>query len=337
MKKILIAAVLLASVNSNAQTFQSLFDQLVYVNKQWLKQADADESLKHTPAARMNEQQLVQFHLGETEKLLRKRDVSDLPAELQQQRSKNLDILRKYLEQGIFPSNDMHLGRQPYFIDRNDTYCAVGYLMQQTGAEQTAKEIRDIQNFNYLFDIDHPRLLEWAASSGLSLSELALIQPAYANDRPATITEVHYNNTGTDVNEYIEFQQPVGLLIIPVTNVLFYNGTGTLYKTLPVSAMSVAIPDVRYYVFPAGESFADVGKVELRGAGNQLIEVFTYNETSISVITYGASTVTRNYNIGESESTPAGQSLTFCGVSLISGFPSLSLQASAATNGTVNP
>jgi hypothetical protein len=94
----------------------------------------------------------------------------------------------------------------------------------------------------------------------------------------------------------------------------------------------------KYYIFLPGESFADVGKVELRGAGNELLESFTYNETAINIVTYGLATMTRNYSIGESEATAVGQSLTFCG--LASGYSlqtSLSLQSMAATNGTIHP
>ena len=36
---------------------------------------------------------------------------------------------------------------------------------------------------------------------------MALIQPSYGDQWPATITEFHYNNAGVDAGEYIEIHQ----------------------------------------------------------------------------------------------------------------------------------
>ena len=191
-------------IGSNAQNSKTVYDQLMYVNEQWKNQNDLDGLLKVSAAKVLNEQELIQFHLQQTEKLLRKRNVSAMSVAQQKHRLHNLNTLHNYWVKGIFPINDKHQNRQPYFIDKYNTYCAVGYLMQQSGSNKMAREIHETQNYSYLFDIKHPQLLHWINESGLSLDELALIQPGYQNDRPTTILELHYNNVGIDVNEYLE-------------------------------------------------------------------------------------------------------------------------------------
>ena len=110
MKKILIAFLIIlascsSSITAKAQ-INSEYDQLVYVNKEWKSQADADPQLKLNAARPLTEQQLVQFHLIQTEKLLRKRDVSKMSPALQHSRARNLDVLHQYLTAGIFPINN---------------------------------------------------------------------------------------------------------------------------------------------------------------------------------------------------------------------------------------
>ena len=147
-----------ASANLKAQP-KTLFDQLLSVNQEWKNQADVPAEFKTTAAKALNEQQLIQFHLEQTELLLRKRNSANLSAFQQKNRESNLNTLHRYWQAGVFPVNDQHQGRQPYFIDKFNTSCAVGYLMQQSGADDMAKDIKRTQNFSYLIDINHQRLM----------------------------------------------------------------------------------------------------------------------------------------------------------------------------------
>jgi hypothetical protein len=331
MKKFTLLFAIVFSNFLYAQTNITAYQQLASVNEQWKNQIDVSATLKNREAKPMAEHQLQQFHLQETELLLRSRDVSQLSPALKKQRAKNLDILHSYWQRGLFPVNEMHEGRQPYFIDKLNTYCAVGYLMQQTGGDAIAKEIKATQNFSYLLDIHHPKLMNWVAHSGFSLDELALIQLPYAGAAPCLVTEMHYNNTGTDVNEYIEIRQAMGEVesFAPYSSfdkVLFYDQTNTLYKTLNISQMqhlSVGgAGGLYYYNFPANESFADIGYFEIKATNNQVLSKIIYNQTVVSherlaniYYILGIPTFeTTNFNVGESESTPLGSSLTFCGL-----------------------
>jgi hypothetical protein len=311
----------------HAQTKISAYEQLASVNEQWKYQTDVIPSMKNAEAKPLAEQELLRFHLQETEKLLRSRNVSNLSATLQKQRAKNLNILHSYWNRGLFPINDMHEGRQPYFIDKNNTYCAVGYLMQHTGADDIAKDVKATQNYSYLKDITHPKLMDWVAHSGLNIDELALIQPTYGGEFPPRLLEMHYNNAGPDVNEYIEIKQ--GNYLPKFNTVLFYDQNNTLYKTLHTSQMQFAggyNDGFYHYTFQNTESFTDAGYIELRNTGtfntnppinySDLISIITYTSSSVVVTSnpMGTPSAISTYNIGENESTAIGSSLSFCGL-----------------------
>jgi hypothetical protein len=150
------------------------------------------------------------------------------------------------------------------------------------------------------------------------------------------------------VNEYIEIHQSSGVLVgmIPFDTVRFFDGTGTLYKELPITQMqsftSTALQQhtFYYYLFPANESFADQGRIEISGLSGPgsptLISSTTYTDNSVQVtdsyVVSGHPPV-KTFNIGESESTPVNLSLNFCDYYYNAGW---GLSSMAATPGTVN-
>lgn len=343
MQKRLLVFVLALNICFTIQAqIKSVYDQMVSVNQEWTNQSDINNKLKQQDLKLLNEQQLIQLHLSETEKLLRNREVSKLSPLQQENRAKNLNVLHQYLLAGIFPLNTNHANRQPYFIDENNTYCAVGYLMKESGADDIARDIQATQNYSYLADIHHPKLMNWVQQSGLTFDELALIQPAYDGAWPSAIMEFHYNNIGTDVNEYIEVHEssapPAGMLSLK--KILFYTANGTLYKTLLATQMQSYYSNggkAYYYTFSANENFADSGKIELIGldfSSNEVVlSTTTYNSYSVKVQDNYSSTV-KQFNVGENEQTPINTSLTYCGFYYNSNW---SLQSLPATIGTQNP
>lgn len=325
-----------------AQKTSILYNQLIQVNEQWKNQPDADAALETKPATNFNEQQLIQFHLQETEKLLRKRNTGHLSPSLKKRREANLNTLHNYWQNGVFPVNDKHLNRQPYFIDKYNTYCAVGYLMQQSGADEMAKDINRTQNYSYLLDISHPDLMKWVAASGLSFDELALIQPGYGGEWPAAITEMHYTNTGADKNQYIEVHQSNGGLIgmSDFATILFYDSSGNLYKTLSIDSMQIFNRNntenndkFYYYKFTQNEKFADSGKIELKDYYSDTLSTYIYNSSGITLIdNSNGRQQQKSYSVAEDNNTSAGSSLTFCGLYYSTWSPSIL----PATPGSLN-
>ncbi|MEI2737327.1 MAG: T9SS type A sorting domain-containing protein [Chitinophagaceae bacterium] len=148
---------------------------------------------------------------------------------------------------------------------------------------------------------------------------------------PAAIVEMHYNNSGPDVNEYIEihhyyYNSPFYFPYVYdfINEIRFYDNLGVLYKTLPVNSMQIFYsggwgnygPHVfSYYQFPVGENFADEGKVELINLFNgvTVLADYVYNGAGITENRYIRPIAPRFFPDGEDETTPAGSSLNFCG------------------------
>lgn len=132
------------------------------------------------PTSQDAENLRIRTHLAYVEKLLRSRPARHLSEELQQARERNLDRLQTYWKRGIFPSNTAYPDkRRPTFIDEAGRICAVGYLVAQSAGWDVAKTINAAHQYDFIQEIDAPMLDRWAATSGLTKRELAMIQPSY--------------------------------------------------------------------------------------------------------------------------------------------------------------
>jgi len=121
----------------------------------------------------------IQRHLAGVEALLRNKDVSHLSAAQRQAREAALDRLHDYWQAGVFPRNAHAPGRTPVFIDEGGRACAMGDLLQFTGAEDAAERIAREQNLARVYDIDAVDLAPWLDAHGLTVHEAQQIQPTY--------------------------------------------------------------------------------------------------------------------------------------------------------------
>ncbi|MEZ5050827.1 MAG: hypothetical protein R2767_00525 [Chitinophagales bacterium] len=145
------------------------------------------------PDTGVSEHDRIAIHLAYVEQLLRQKDVSGLSAEERIQRSEMLDLLHEYREGRQYPSNYDHPeGRRPCFIDRDGNICAVGYLVEQSAGRELAEQINAKYQYDYIRDMDLPELADWVAGSGLSLEEVAMIQPTYGYYPPVSYIEPSY-------------------------------------------------------------------------------------------------------------------------------------------------
>lgn len=312
---------LLAIIISNSIFCQqNIFSQLVYVNNEWTKQINIDANLFTSPSKNLNEVELIQLHLQETEKLLRAVSTQHLSTQQKSQRSYLLDVLNQYCIDAKFPINTLHHNRQPYFIDDYNTYCAVGYLMKQSGANDLAVAISQSQNYQYLKDITHPALMDWVNKSGLSFNELALIQPGYGANWIPYITEIHYNNIGTDVNEYIEIRDVV-FNGNRYDSVYFYNKQNVLYKAVSKTNFT-SMPQAFTYLSFNGvnDTLSNEGKIEIVKSADininrYIMTEYRYNNDSTEVKYFysnGSMLRTDIFKVVETENTPVGNSLNYC-------------------------
>jgi len=134
----------------------------------------------YKPTATTDEVLRIKTHLAYVEKLLRKKDVSNLTLELQAKRRHLLDLLNDYRTTGIFPRNyDYAEKRVPCFIDKDGKICAVGYLIEQTEDRQFAEQINNRYKYDKISAMNDHSVDSWIATNGLRKEECAMIQPAY--------------------------------------------------------------------------------------------------------------------------------------------------------------
>ena len=145
----------------------------------------ADGALETPSAAEVAR---IQRHLGEVERELLARDVSQLSDAARAARAEHIAALREYRARGVFPHNHVHAaGRVPVFIDEHGTHCAVGYLIARSGRPEMARRIAATNNLATVPGLaDDAELIAWLDGAGLSLAEAARIQPWYEPQPPAT-------------------------------------------------------------------------------------------------------------------------------------------------------
>ena len=157
----------------------TLYDHLYQINEAWLSEVSPNEYLTEVQFG--SDVERIQRHLQLVEGILRNRSVTHLSYDQQLRRTKTLNHLRSYWQAAQFPINRHHPGRIPIFIDDNNTACAVGHLMLETGAQSTAYRIRAENNFADIVDLlAYEEVPAWGIQNGFTAQELAWIQPAYS-------------------------------------------------------------------------------------------------------------------------------------------------------------
>lgn len=96
-------------------------------------------------------------------------------------RAELLGYLDDYIAAGTTPQNTYVPWRSPVFIDADGRICAVGYLIERSVGRALPELVAATHRLAYLEDIAAamPEVATWVASSGLTLEELASIQPGY--------------------------------------------------------------------------------------------------------------------------------------------------------------
>lgn len=158
----------------------NLYEQLCEVNQEWYKNRSIAKKLGFLQAPTIqNEQDLLVFHIQTLEKIFLNRKNHHLNNAQKIQRQINLKVLNEYWKRRDCPRNYYLPYRNPVFIDHEGRYCAVGYLMLKSGKKEFCETVQKNNNFVYVRQIKSPEFAQWQAESGLSLDELAWIQPGY--------------------------------------------------------------------------------------------------------------------------------------------------------------
>ena len=94
-------------------------------------------------------------------------------------RERMIGALEFYRDRGVFPRNPLHDRMVPTFVDHGGRECAVAHLMQTTGDDDFVARIHDRLNLEHVAAMVGPELDAWAERAGLSVYEVAFIQPDY--------------------------------------------------------------------------------------------------------------------------------------------------------------
>jgi len=179
MKKItLLFTIAIACLSGNAENGN--LEKLIAVNAEWKTQQFSTELVNQLSSKNLlTFNDWIAAHLMLVESTLKNRDVSHLTTAQRNNRLHLLSELNGYWKAEIFPINDYLTYKNPVFIDRIGTHCAVGYLMQQSGNDKLAREIDANEKFAYVKEIKTEGVAAWAKTYGFTIDELAWIQPGY--------------------------------------------------------------------------------------------------------------------------------------------------------------
>ncbi len=136
-----------------------------------------------------------------------------------------------------------------------------------------------------------------------------------SNHPSVRFSEIHYDNTGTDVNEAIEISGPAGTDLSGWSVVLYNGSGGAVYNTTPLSGLIPATPNcsargVVVLNYPSnGIQNGSPDGFALVNAANQVVEFLSYEGTFAGV--GGAANGMTSVDIGVSEngSGPTTESL----------------------------
>ncbi len=140
--------------------------------------------------------------------------------------------------------------------------------------------------------------------------------PAVALAAPPTspfIAEIHYDNDGTDVGEFIEVQLPAGTTSAGLSVVLYNGSNGQSYSTrvLPLVTAPADGPAVAVLDYPANgiQNGAPDGMALVTAEG-AVLEFLSYEGTLTATNGPAAGTTSTDIGVAEAGSEPAGQSLS---------------------------
>jgi hypothetical protein len=136
------------------------------VNAQWEKHRELSPSglISFTSDA-----DRIQYHLKLVARHLKKSSDQFWNEYQLKNRSQLIELLEKYAERKIFPTNLYHSTRTPYFIDDFGVHCAVGYLIEQSGHDELALEISEEFNYDYIENINSSRMLEFVVPKSIPI------------------------------------------------------------------------------------------------------------------------------------------------------------------------
>jgi predicted extracellular nuclease len=152
-------------------------------------------------------------------------------------------------------------------------------------------------------------------STGLAAVSLTVVGlPAVASAAPPTtpfVSEVHYDDAGTDAGEFVEVQVPAGSSSAGLSVVLYNGGNGAVYDTDPLPAVTApaGAPAVAVVEYPVnGVQNGPDGVALVRDGA--VLEFLSYEGSVAATDGPAAGTTSTDVGLREAGTEPDGQSLS---------------------------
>ena len=262
-----IGLALLSHAQLSPFTDAPLYRHLLEVNKEWRTMDPTPiggERIVHFA----NEVDRIATHLRMVRDELSTRSQQGTAKSTSIERTELLQKLGSYADRGLFPQNNVLPQRDPIFIDRVGTACAVGQLIIESGDRPLAERIAHEMNFAYVHDMHRDDVNAWASAHGFTENELAWIQPGYP---PTVPWAAMGGGTNAEVKELLRLANGDMLVAgaftqagnTPANYVARYNGaTYTAMPGFPQGEIRTAIEfnGVIYVGGTFGNGFTDLAK-----------------------------------------------------------------------------
>lgn len=155
--------------------------------------ASFHEAFGRAPDLSTDEDLRLRTHLLYVHRRLGQVPDAEVPAPLRDARAKNLARLADYIALGSFPRNPESIHeRTPNFLDAQGRICAVGYLVREDLGPGAIEAINREYQFARIQDMESAALAAWQETSGLTMLELASIQPEYCPGGPGCVGDGYY-------------------------------------------------------------------------------------------------------------------------------------------------
>ncbi|CCH89612.1 Endonuclease/exonuclease/phosphatase [Modestobacter italicus] len=143
----------------------------------------------------------------------------------------------------------------------------------------------------------------------------AVAVPAVAAAAPPStpfVSELHYDNTGTDAGEFVEVQVPAGTSSAGLSVVLYNGGNGAVYDTdaLPEVTAPAGAPAVAVVDYPANGVQNGPPDAVALVRGTEVLEFLSYEGTVTASGGPAAGLTSTDIGVSETGTEPAGQSLS---------------------------
>ncbi len=152
-----------------------------------------------------------------------------------------------------------------------------------------------------------PRTAVAVAGAAALLASVLTPVMATAADGDVFISEIHYDNDGTDEGEAIEVEAPVGADLSGWSVVLYNGSNGASYDT---KSLSGTVPDAGVVVVDVpGLQNGSPDGIALVDAAGAVVEFLSYEGTLTATDGPAAGMTSTDIGVAEGSSTPVGHSL----------------------------